>query len=114
MVGDSVRFTRQDTVEETWRVLQPLLDNVEVVGLGPALRILQAVARMTRESVEGQALELWWRQRNVVALEETHYLEMVLKKTCWYTVIAPLRTRSTNVAAGSTTVRISSDSSSLP
>ena len=27
MVGDSVRFTRQDSVEETWRVLQPLLDN---------------------------------------------------------------------------------------
>jgi glucose-6-phosphate 1-dehydrogenase len=27
MVGDSTRFTRQDSVEETWRVLQPLLDN---------------------------------------------------------------------------------------
>jgi len=27
MVGDSVRFTRQDSVEETWRVLQPLLDS---------------------------------------------------------------------------------------
>jgi glucose-6-phosphate 1-dehydrogenase len=27
MVGDSVRFTRQDSVEETWRVLQPLIDN---------------------------------------------------------------------------------------
>jgi glucose-6-phosphate 1-dehydrogenase len=27
MMGDSTRFTRQDTVEETWRVLQPLLDS---------------------------------------------------------------------------------------
>src|SRR4029453_14652677 len=27
MVGDSTRFTRQDNVEEAWRVLQPLLDN---------------------------------------------------------------------------------------
>jgi glucose-6-phosphate 1-dehydrogenase len=26
MVGNSVRFARQDTVEETWRILQPLLD----------------------------------------------------------------------------------------
>jgi glucose-6-phosphate 1-dehydrogenase len=26
MLGDSTRFTRQDTVEETWRILQPLLD----------------------------------------------------------------------------------------
>jgi glucose-6-phosphate 1-dehydrogenase len=27
MNGDSGRFTRQDSVEETWRILQPLLDN---------------------------------------------------------------------------------------
>jgi glucose-6-phosphate 1-dehydrogenase len=27
MVGDSARFTRQDSVEECWRVMQPLLDN---------------------------------------------------------------------------------------
>ena len=26
LVGDSTRFTRQDSVEETWRVMQPLLD----------------------------------------------------------------------------------------
>ena len=26
MVGDSTRFTRQDAVEETWRVMQPLVD----------------------------------------------------------------------------------------
>ena len=26
MAGETVRFTRQDTVEETWRVMQPLLD----------------------------------------------------------------------------------------
>ena len=27
MVGDSTRFTRQDGVEETWRIMQPLLDS---------------------------------------------------------------------------------------
>ena len=27
MVGDSKRFTRQDSVEQTWRVMQPLLDS---------------------------------------------------------------------------------------
>jgi glucose-6-phosphate 1-dehydrogenase len=26
MNGDSARFTRQDGVEQTWRVMQPLLD----------------------------------------------------------------------------------------
>jgi glucose-6-phosphate 1-dehydrogenase len=27
LVGDSTRFTRQDSVEETWRVMQPLVDS---------------------------------------------------------------------------------------
>lgn len=27
LVGDATRFTRQDSVEETWRVMQPLLDD---------------------------------------------------------------------------------------
>ena len=31
MVGDSTRFTRQDGVEETWRIMQPLLDNAPPV-----------------------------------------------------------------------------------
>ena len=26
MRGDSARFTRQDSIEETWRIMQPLLD----------------------------------------------------------------------------------------
>src|SRR5262245_6124293 len=43
--------------------LQPLLDNIGVIGLGPSLRVLSAVARMTRESGEGQALELSWVRR---------------------------------------------------
>jgi geranylgeranyl diphosphate synthase, type II len=36
--------------------LQPLLDNVERIGLGPALRILRAVAKMTRLTFDGQAM----------------------------------------------------------
>jgi glucose-6-phosphate 1-dehydrogenase len=31
MTGDSTRFTRQDGVEETWRVMQPLLDDPPTV-----------------------------------------------------------------------------------
>ncbi|QSQ22357.1 polyprenyl synthetase family protein [Pyxidicoccus parkwayensis] len=71
--------------------LQPLLDNVGTLGTRLALRVLQEAERMTRESVEGQTLELWWRQHNVMELHEGDYLRMVLKKTCWYTTIHPLR-----------------------
>ena len=32
MVGQSTRFTRQDGVEETWRIMQPLLDTPPALG----------------------------------------------------------------------------------
>ncbi len=35
MVGDSVRFTRQDEVDEAWRVFQPLLDHRPAVDVYP-------------------------------------------------------------------------------
>ncbi len=70
--------------------LQPLLDNTAVIGLGPALDILQYVARMTRESVEGQALELEWVEGNRWDLTDDDYLEMVVQKTGWYSFITPL------------------------
>ncbi len=71
--------------------LQPLLDNVERVGLGPALRILRAVAKMTRLTVDGQALELEWVRSNAWRLDDADYLEMVELKTSWYSFITPLQ-----------------------
>ena len=46
---------------------------------------------MARESIEGQAIELGWRRDNALRLGDADYLEMVLKKTCWYTTIYPSR-----------------------
>jgi geranylgeranyl diphosphate synthase type II len=73
------------------RSLRPLVDNERLLGPSLTLRILQEAERMTRESVEGQAIELGWRRDNVSALEPEDYLFMTLKKTCWYTTIFPLR-----------------------
>src|SRR5690349_6609164 len=78
--------------------LQPLLDNVERVGLGPALRILRAVALMTRRTVEGQAVELDWVRRNAWQLDDADYLAMVELKTSWYSFITPLQVGA--IAAG--------------
>lgn len=79
--------------------LQPLLDNVETIGLGPALRTLRAVAQMTRESVEGQALELdWVRRGDVSELSDADYVRMVEGKTCWYSFITPIEVGA--IAAG--------------
>lgn len=78
--------------------LQPLLDNVERVGLGPALRILRVVARMTRLTVDGQAMELEWVRSNTWRLDDSDYLKMVELKTSWYSFITPLQAGA--VAAG--------------
>jgi geranylgeranyl diphosphate synthase type II len=46
---------------------------------------------MARESAEGQAIELGWIADGRFDLEDEDYVRMAYKKTCWYTVIAPLR-----------------------
>jgi geranylgeranyl diphosphate synthase, type II len=71
--------------------LQPLLDNRAVLGPSVAWDILEEAARTARESVEGQAIELGWRRDNVIDLDVIDYLQMILKKTCWYTAIYPCR-----------------------
>jgi geranylgeranyl diphosphate synthase type II len=71
--------------------LQPLLDNMAVVGLGKALRVLQTVARMAQETAEGQAIELAWIRSNDWAHGDRDYVRMVYKKTAWYTFVAPIR-----------------------
>lgn len=80
--------------------LQPLLDNVERVGLGPALRILRAVAHMTRQTVDGQALELEWVRSNTWRLDDADYLKMVELKTSWYSFITPLQVGAVAAGAG--------------
>ena len=80
--------------------LQPLLDNVERVGLGPALRILRAVAHMTRQTVNGQAIELDWVRANTWQLTDSDYLHMVELKTSWYTFITPLQVGAIAAGAG--------------
>jgi geranylgeranyl diphosphate synthase, type II len=86
--------------------LQPLLDNIGTIGLGPALRILQAVARMARESAEGQALELEWIRRGHWTLEDADYVRMVEQKTCWYSFITP-------VTLGAISARLDSERTAL-
>ena len=68
-----------------------LLGNTAVLGMRKALLILQEIARMARESAEGQAIELDWIASHEFELGDDDYVRMAYKKTCWYTVIAPLR-----------------------
>jgi geranylgeranyl diphosphate synthase type II len=78
--------------------MAPLLDNVELLGLGKALRILQVVARMARESAEGQMMELEWIRDAQWDLQDRDYVRMVYKKSAFYSFITPVTVGS--IAAG--------------
>jgi geranylgeranyl diphosphate synthase, type II len=80
--------------------LQPLLDNVARIGLGPALRVLRAVSHMTRRTVEGQAIELEWVRSNAWSLDDADYLTMVELKTSWYSFITPLQVGAITAGEG--------------
>ncbi len=71
--------------------LRPLTDYRQGFGFKVPVLLVEELIRMGRESAEGQALELGWRRDNVVDLCDADYFEMVLKKTCWYTTISPMR-----------------------
>jgi geranylgeranyl diphosphate synthase type II len=68
-----------------------LLENTRIIGVRKALQVLREIEHMARESVEGQAMELAWIKDGTFDLQDRDYVRMAYKKTCWYTVIAPLR-----------------------
>lgn len=70
--------------------MQPLLENIERIGLGKTLKVLRTVARMARESAEGQMLELKWISSGAWDHVDADYVRLVHKKTGWYSFIAPV------------------------
>lgn len=71
--------------------IRPLMLNNGLLGPSLTWKVFSEVEHMVRMSVEGQALELGWIRDNICDLGEKDYLEMILKKTCWYTCIHPCR-----------------------
>jgi len=71
--------------------LEPLLENTRILTLGKALGILECIARMARESAEGQALELEMIRNRTWTLTDQEYFRLVHKKTSHYSFIAPAR-----------------------
>lgn len=71
--------------------LRPLIENSRRLGPWLAWRVIEETDRMARISAEGHALELGWIRDNTTDLDETDYLGMVLKKTCWFAAIYPIR-----------------------
>lgn len=71
--------------------LGALGDNERRLGRRLAARILSEFEFMARQTVEGQALELGWLRDGRTDLTPDDYLDLIMKKTCWYTTVLPLR-----------------------
>ena len=61
------------------------------LGRRLSLQVLSEFSSAMWQTLEGQAVELGWRRDGVTNLSPQDYLELILRKTCWYTTIAPLR-----------------------
>lgn len=77
--GDALLFT----------AFRPLLDAVRSMGSEVGRQVFEVTETMARQTAEGQALELGWRDRNVTGLGEADYFRMAMKKTAWMGMIWP-------------------------
>lgn len=77
--GDALMFT----------AFRPLLDAVSSMSPHVGRQVLEVTITMARQTAEGQALELGWRDRNISALSQSDYFRMALKKTAWMGMIWP-------------------------
>ncbi len=68
-----------------------LRNNLSTLGPELAWQVVDEFDHMLMESLEGQAMELGWIRDNTCDISESDYLRMVLKKTCWYSFIHPVR-----------------------
>ncbi len=55
------------------------------------LAVVAEFERLVLETVEGQAIELGWERDGATELSVDDYLDMIMKKTSWYTTIQPVR-----------------------
>jgi len=70
--------------------LAPLIRNVAACGPHIALWIFEMAIEVAQACAEGQALELGWRADNRLDVTPAEYLDMVLRKTCRYSIMFPV------------------------
>lgn len=72
--------------------MSPLIDNLGLIGVQKSLQVILEIQEMARRSVEGQIMELTYVKQNRTDLKPRDYFRLCENKTCWYTIITPVRT----------------------
>jgi len=85
--------------------LLPLAGNFSSLASDVARQVLDVTVRMARETAEGQAMELSWIRWGGCTLTDSEYLRLALKKTCWYSFLAPVLTGAAIAGAPAAAVR---------
>jgi geranylgeranyl diphosphate synthase, type II len=68
-------------------------------------RVSDEFDQMLAHTIEGQAIELGWRADNVTDLGPSDYLDLIARKTSWYTTVWPLRVGALIGSAGTASLR---------
>jgi len=71
--------------------LRALRDNDDRLGRRLSARVWSEFDFMARQTVDGQARELGWLRDGRMDVTPDDYLDLIMKKTCWYTTVLPLR-----------------------
>jgi geranylgeranyl diphosphate synthase type II len=85
--------------------LLPLAANFASLAPDVSRQVLDVIVRMSRETAEGQAMELSWIRWGGCSLEDGEYLRLALKKTCWYSFLAPVLAGAAIARAPASAVR---------
>lgn len=73
------------------RMWEILASNRAKLGPEKTLQIISEFSRMVNQTTEGQNMELVWVTEKNWDLDESDYVQMVIRKTSWYTVASPCR-----------------------
>lgn len=73
------------------RMWEILARNRAKLGPEKTLQIISEFSRMVNQTTEGQHMELVWVTEKNWDLAEPDYVQMVMRKTSWYTVASPCR-----------------------
>lgn len=68
-------------------------------------RVSDEFLQMLAHTIEGQAIELGWRADNVTNLGPSDYLDLIARKTSWYTTVCPLRVGALIGSSGTASLR---------
>lgn len=89
LYGDELALNTGDALHLImWKIMKDVVLNT---GGEKGWKLYEKMNKILLTATEGQYLELKWTQENKTAIKKEDYLNMIKRKTAYYTVIGPLQ-----------------------